>query len=154
MVAEPLVGDGIVFQPLDMDVHRAAAAECQAPDRILFEVVFPDHRLAGLDDLRRDFSDDRLEASPGQQALVGPILAHDDPRTFAAIRAPANAHHRGDRDALPGLPGVVDRANEALVFPAIHGRTMAQTLAVGQTGGRDPVATGLTARRGPCRGGL
>jgi hypothetical protein len=129
---EPVVGDRIVFQRLDIDVHRAAAAECEAPDRILFEVVCADHRLAALEYLRRDFSHDRLEASTGQQALVGSILSHDDPRAFAAIRAPANANHGGDRYALPCLTGVVDRANEALIFPAVHRWTMAQTLAPGK----------------------
>ena len=133
MVARPLVGDGIVFQPLDTDVHRAGASERQAPDGILLEVVFPDHRLAGGEHVRRGFSDGRLEASSGQEALVGPILPHDDPRAFPPIRAPANANHRGDRDALPGLARILDRANEALVFPAVHLWTMAQTADLGQT---------------------
>ena len=101
-----------------------STAPLQPSDRLQIESssrsYSADHRLAGLEYLRRDFSDGRLEASAGQQALVGSILAHDDPRAFAAIGAPADPDHRGDRDALPCLPGVADRVNEALIFPAVH----------------------------------
>ena len=44
--AQPLARDFVVFEPLDVDVDGAAAADAQPPDRILCKIVGGGDRLA------------------------------------------------------------------------------------------------------------
>ena len=123
--AEPLARHLVVFEPFDVHVNGAAAADAEAPDRILGEIVGHGDRFAGHDDVRGGVGNGRLQASARQRALVGPVLTHEHARAFAAVGAPPHANHRGDGDALPGRAGRMDRLQEPFGFATIHHVTMA-----------------------------
>jgi hypothetical protein len=63
---EPGPRHRIVLDPLDSDVHGAAAADTEAEERILFEVVRGDHGFTCGDDPRSGCRDGWLEASSGK----------------------------------------------------------------------------------------
>ena len=130
---QPVVRDRIVADPLDADVDRAAAADAQAPDRILCQVVAHDDRVAGGDDPRRRLGDRRFQASARQRAFVGAVPPHEHPRAFAAVGAPFDAHHRGHRRGLAGRARLADRVEEPFGLAPIHRTTMAQP---GRSGNR------------------
>ena len=117
---QPLARDRVVFEPLDADVDGAAAADAQTPDRVARQVVADDDRLAGGDDARRGLGNRRFQATARQRALVGPVLAHEHPRAFAPVRAPLDAHHRGQRRGLAGRARLADRLEEPFGLASIH----------------------------------
>ena len=123
---QPLVRDRIVVDALDADVDGAAAADAQAPDRIVGQVVAHDDRLAGRDDARRRLGNRRFQAAARQRAFVGAVPTHEHPRAFAAVGAALDAHHRGQRRRLAGRARLADRVEEPFGLAPIHRITMAQ----------------------------
>ena len=117
---QPLTRDRIVLEPLDEHVHGAAAADAQAPDRIVRQVIAHDGWRAGSDNARRGFGNRRLEATAGQRTFEGTVLAHEHPGALTSVGASGDAHNHGQGRALAGRACLTDDFEEPFCLAPIH----------------------------------